>query len=146
MIRRPPRSTRTDTLFPYTTLFRSASRHPRERGLMDLELTPDQLVFRDEARAWLAENVPAEPLPSMDTAEGWQAHREWEAKLSAARWSVVSWPKEYHGREASLVEWVLFEEEYYRAGSHGRVSQNGIFLLARSEARPVGKECVSQVR
>ncbi|HEY9564809.1 MAG TPA: acyl-CoA dehydrogenase family protein [Nocardioides sp.] len=97
---------------------------------MDLELTPDQLVFRDEARAWLAENVPAEPLPSMDTAEGWQAHREWEAKLSAARWSVVSWPKEYHGREASLVEWVIFEEEYYRAGAPGRVSQNGIFLLA----------------
>src|SRR3546814_2761998 len=29
MIRRPPRSTRTDTLFPYTTLFRSADRHPR---------------------------------------------------------------------------------------------------------------------
>src|SRR3546814_13348755 len=28
MIRRPPRSTRTDTLFPYTTLFRSADRHP----------------------------------------------------------------------------------------------------------------------
>src|SRR3546814_12915007 len=28
MIRRPPRSTRTDTLFPYTTLFRSASRLP----------------------------------------------------------------------------------------------------------------------
>src|SRR3546814_20608202 len=66
----------------------------------------------------------------MDTAEGWQAHREWEAKLSAARWSVVSWPKEYHGREASLVEWVIFEEEYYRAGAPGRVSQNGIFLLA----------------
>src|SRR6056297_2188969 len=31
MIRRPPRSTRTDTLFPYTTLFRSP-RHPRLRG------------------------------------------------------------------------------------------------------------------
>src|SRR3546814_15193363 len=29
MIRRPPRSTRTDTLFPYTTLFRSISRRPR---------------------------------------------------------------------------------------------------------------------
>src|SRR3546814_9175812 len=28
MIRRPPRSTRTDTLFPYTTLFRSLLRHP----------------------------------------------------------------------------------------------------------------------
>jgi len=42
----------------------------------------------------------------------------------------VSWPREYGGREASLVEWVIFEEEYYRAGAPGRVSQNGIFLLA----------------
>ncbi len=38
--------------------------------------------------------------------------------------------EEYHGREASLVEWVIFEEEYYRAGAPGRVCQNGIFLLA----------------
>src|SRR3546814_15129848 len=35
MIRRPPRSTRTDTLFPYTTLFRSPimSRHARSRSI-----------------------------------------------------------------------------------------------------------------
>src|SRR3546814_3008743 len=32
MIRRPPRSTRTDTLFPYTTLFRSRPLHPRAQG------------------------------------------------------------------------------------------------------------------
>src|SRR3546814_12415870 len=32
MIRRPPRSTRTDTLFPYTTLFRSGQRRLRARG------------------------------------------------------------------------------------------------------------------
>src|SRR3546814_1513765 len=32
MIRRPPRSTRTDTLFPYTTLFRSRIGRPRQRG------------------------------------------------------------------------------------------------------------------
>src|SRR3546814_16344644 len=36
MIRRPPRSTRTDTLFPYTTLFRSALPLEREEGLLDL--------------------------------------------------------------------------------------------------------------
>ena len=66
----------------------------------------------------------------MDTAEGWALHQEWEARLAADRWSVVSWPRDYHGREASLVEWVIFEEEYYRAGAPGRVSQNGIFLLA----------------
>src|SRR3546814_2081444 len=32
MIRRPPRSTRTDTLFPYTTLFRSAAAQERDRA------------------------------------------------------------------------------------------------------------------
>jgi len=97
---------------------------------MDLTLTESELAFQAEVRAWLAANVPAEPLPSMDTAEGWALHQEWEAKLAAERLSVVSWPKEVGGREASLIEWVIFEEEYYRAGAPGRVSQNGIFLLA----------------
>jgi alkylation response protein AidB-like acyl-CoA dehydrogenase len=103
---------------------------------MDLDLSESELAFRDEARSWLEAHVPAQPLPSMDTEAGFRAHQEWEAKLAEARWSVVSWPAEYGGREASLVEWVIFEEEYYRAGaqypwgSPGRVSQNGIFLLA----------------
>ncbi len=97
---------------------------------MDLTLGPDELAFRAEARAWLAANVPTTPLPSMDTEAGFRAHQEWEARLAEARWSVVSWPEELGGRGASLVEWVVFEEEYYRAGAPGRVSQNGIFLLA----------------
>ena len=53
---------------------------------MDLDLSPDELAFRDEARAWLAANVPAEPLPSMDTAAGLAAHQELEARLADARW------------------------------------------------------------
>ncbi len=97
---------------------------------MNLDFTPDELAFRDEARAWLAANVPTETLPSMDTADGFAAHQAWEKKLSDAKWSVVSWPEEFGGRGASLIEWVIFEEEYYRAGAPGRVSQNGIFLLA----------------
>jgi len=97
---------------------------------MNLDLSPAELAFQAEARAWLAANVPDTSLPSMDTAAGFAAHQEWEARLAEARWSVVSWPEEYGGREASLVEWVIFEEEYYRAGAPGRVSQNGIFLLA----------------
>ncbi len=97
---------------------------------MDLTLSPDEQAFAAEAREWLAAHVPVEPLPSMDTEAGFRAHQEWEAELAQARWSVVSWPRDYHGRDASLVEWVIFEEEYYRAGAPGRVSQNGIFLLA----------------
>ncbi|MFC4004763.1 acyl-CoA dehydrogenase family protein [Prauserella oleivorans] len=97
---------------------------------MDLEIDAESAAFRDEVRAWLAANVPRPALPSMDTAEGFDAHREWEATLADARLSVVTWPREYTGRDASLVQWLLFEEEYYAAGAPGRVGQNGIFMLA----------------
>lgn len=97
---------------------------------MNLDLTDDQIAFAAEARAWLAEHVPQTPLPSMDTAAGFAAHRQWEAELARGRWSVVSWPEEFGGRGAGLIEWVLFEEEYYRAGAPTRVAQNGISLLA----------------
>ena len=69
-------------------------------------------------------------MPSGDTAEGFARHLEWEHRLFDARWSVVSWPEAYGGRGASLWEWLIFEEEYYRAGAPQRVTQNGIFLLA----------------
>jgi alkylation response protein AidB-like acyl-CoA dehydrogenase len=97
---------------------------------VDLEIDPAAREFQLEVREFLAANVPAEPLPSMDTAEGFAAHREWEAKLAQARLSAVSWPREFGGRDASILEWVLFEQEYYAAGAPGRVAQNGIFLLA----------------
>ncbi|QIP88060.1 acyl-CoA dehydrogenase [Streptomyces sp. Tu 2975] len=97
---------------------------------MDLDFTAEEEAFRAEARAWLATRVPAAPLPSLETAEGFSAHRAWERTLSADRWSVVSWPEEYGGRGASILEWLIFEEEYYAAGAPGRVSQNGINLLA----------------
>jgi len=97
---------------------------------MDLTWGPEEQAFRAEARAWLEANVPAEPLPSGDTREGFARHLDWERQLFEARWSVVSWPAAYGGRDASLWEWVIFEEEYYRAGGPQRVTQNGIFLLA----------------
>lgn len=97
---------------------------------MDLTHTPQVEAFREEARAWLAGHVPAAPLPSLETAEGFAAHREWEARLHADRWAVVSWPEEYGGRGVDIERWLVFEEEYWAAGAPGRVSQNGINLLA----------------
>jgi alkylation response protein AidB-like acyl-CoA dehydrogenase len=96
---------------------------------MDLTFGADLEAFRTEARAWLARHVPSARLPSLDTAAGFEAHREWEATLFADRWSVVSWPVEYGGRGVGIMEWLVFEEEYYRARAPRRVSQNGIFLL-----------------
>ena len=96
---------------------------------MELTYTNDQTAFRREVRDWLAANVPAAPLPSFDTEDGFQQHREWEAKLCEGRWGMVTWPEELGGRGCDLIEWLIFEEEYYRAGAPRRVNQNGIFLL-----------------
>jgi alkylation response protein AidB-like acyl-CoA dehydrogenase len=79
---------------------------------MDLTYSEREEAFRDEARRWLEANVPREPLPSGDTTEGFALHRAWERRLFEARWSVVSWPAAYGGRAASLVVWLLFEEEF----------------------------------
>jgi alkylation response protein AidB-like acyl-CoA dehydrogenase len=96
---------------------------------MELTYTPAQQAFREEVRTWLAANVPAEPLESFDCEEGFRQHRAWEAKLNEGRWGMVTWPKALGGRGCDLIEWLIFEEEYYRAGSPARVNQNGIFLL-----------------
>ncbi|MFF7526447.1 acyl-CoA dehydrogenase family protein [Streptomyces pseudovenezuelae] len=97
---------------------------------MDLAFTQEEEAFRAEARAWLRAHVPASPLPSLETEEGFAAHRGWEAELAADRWSVVDWPAQYGGRDSGLVRWLVFEEEYYAAGAPGRVGQNGVSLLA----------------
>ncbi len=96
---------------------------------MNLSYTEQQQAFREEVRAWLAQHVPAEPLQSFDTAEGFQQHRDWEATLNQGRWGMVTWPEALGGRGCDLIEWLIFEEEYYRARAPLRVNQNGIFLL-----------------
>lgn len=97
---------------------------------MDLDFTQSENAFRQECRDWLEAHVPREPLASGDTREGFAQHLEWERTLFDGGWAAVSWPRRYGGREASLVEWLIFEEEYYLAGAPNRVTQNGIFLLA----------------
>ena len=105
---------------------------------MDLTWSPEEDAFRAQARAWLEANLAewkgrlgGEPL-SGDTRDGFAQHLDWERRLFADRWAVVSWSPEHGGRGASLWEWLLFEEEYYRAGAPPRITQNGIFLLAPS--------------
>jgi alkylation response protein AidB-like acyl-CoA dehydrogenase len=96
---------------------------------MDLRWSERQEAFRAEARGWLEANVPHDLAPA-DTRDGLAERLRWERILYQARWAVVSWPERYGGRDATLWEWLIFEEEYYRAGGPARVAQNGIFLLA----------------
>ncbi|NEE58644.1 acyl-CoA dehydrogenase, partial [Streptomyces sp. SID8455] len=68
--------------------------------------TAETEALRTEAREWLRAHVPARPLPSLETAEGFAAHREWEAELYGGGWSALSWPGEYGGRDADLFGWL----------------------------------------
>lgn len=97
---------------------------------LSFEYTAEEEEFRDEARTWLDEHVGPYRGLSGNTREGFERLREWDRELHDARLSTVSWPEEYGGRGASLWEWLIFEEEYWRAGAPQRVSQNGILLLA----------------
>jgi alkylation response protein AidB-like acyl-CoA dehydrogenase len=96
---------------------------------LDLTFTPEQQRFRAEVRAWMAAHVPATPLKTLESEAGFAQHREWERTLACGNYGMITWPKQYGGRGASLIDWLVFEEEYYRAGAPLRVNQNGIFLL-----------------
>jgi alkylation response protein AidB-like acyl-CoA dehydrogenase len=81
---------------------------------MDLALSPDELAFRDEFRSWLEENHPGSTPEGGDQTQ-FEFARQWQRKLHAGGWAGVSWPKEYGGRGATLIEQSIFGEEMMRA-------------------------------
>jgi alkylation response protein AidB-like acyl-CoA dehydrogenase len=96
---------------------------------LELHFAPEQQRFRAEVRAWMQAHVPATALQTLESEAGFAQHREWERTLASGNWGMITWPQEYGGRGANLIDWLIFEEEYYRAGAPLRVNQNGIFLL-----------------
>lgn len=87
--------------------------------------------FRDECRAWLADNVPREDRPH----DG-EAMRDfdlaWQNKQYRGGWAGVSWPEEYGGRGLSVLEQLIWHEEYARAGA----PPSGSMFVALSHAGP----------
>ncbi len=83
---------------------------------MDLDLTADELAFRDEVRTWLRENVPREPRPT-DGPEMRPYDLAWQAKQYEGGWAGISWPRAYGGRGLSLVQQMIWHEEYALAGA-----------------------------
>ena len=80
---------------------------------MDLTLSPAEQAFRDEVRGWLKANNPG-PEPSGDEA-AFEFRRDWQRHLDEAGWAGLSWPQEYGGRGATLIEQAIFNEEMARA-------------------------------
>jgi alkylation response protein AidB-like acyl-CoA dehydrogenase len=85
-----------------------------------LALTDQEVAFRDELRAWLAETLPTVP-PEPPHDDDWQAKRAydtgWQKRLYEAGYAGIAWPKEYGGRGASPTEELIFLEETEKAGA-----------------------------
>jgi alkylation response protein AidB-like acyl-CoA dehydrogenase len=103
---------------------------------MDLDFPPDIIDFRDEVRTWLHENAPRETRPRhgramRDFDMGWQ-RTQWEGG-----WAGINWPVEFGGRGLSLLQQVIWYEEYARLGLPGvdcsfvGLNHGGPTLIAR---------------
>lgn len=71
---------------------------------------------RQQARTWLAANVPAGPPPEEGSASR-DFVLAWQKRQAESGWAGVSWPKEFGGRGASVLEQIVWFEEYARAGA-----------------------------
>ena len=98
---------------------------------MDLNLTLEESAFRDELRAWLAANAPKDwaDWREKPLEESYPYLRAWQRKLHDGRWAAVSWPKEYGGRGATLMQQSLFWEEMARVEAPPMANSLGLGLI-----------------
>src|SRR5258708_29376599 len=96
---------------------------------MDFDLTPAERAFRDEVRDWLRANRPAwadsdgEDAASASWLEG---RVEWQRRMHEAGYIGMSWPKEFGGRGATLMEQVIFGQEMIEARAPGPINVIGL--------------------
>ncbi len=98
---------------------------------MDLNDTPEQAAYREEARSWL-EQHQAEAPPrsgSYEDREYIDARRAWQRRLAEAGLAGVTWPREYGGRGLGPIEQVMVNQEISRAGVPGILDVIGIGML-----------------
>jgi hypothetical protein len=102
---------------------------------VDLRFTAEDEAFRDEVRTWLATHLVGEFAELGDAGgpgrehEGFETRRAWERLLGEHGWVGLGWPAPY-GRGASLMQQVIFAEEYAKADAPHRVNHMGENLLA----------------
>ena len=93
---------------------------------MDLRYPASAEAFRSELRDWLEANLP-EGLTESSPLE---ARREWNRRLADAGYAALSWPVEYGGRAASVLDQLVFNEEMDRARAPGPVNIIGMPNIA----------------
>jgi alkylation response protein AidB-like acyl-CoA dehydrogenase len=93
---------------------------------MDLTFDQREVAFRDELRAWFAENPPGDPPEGEERLHAWR--RDFQRRLAAGGWAAVHWPREYGGRGASLTQSAIFFEELGRSGAPLPANVLGLLL------------------
>lgn len=86
---------------------------------MDFSYPREIEQFRKELRAWLAANLTDDVVTAgrrrgKDDAS-FATLRDWNATMADAGWAAVSWPREYGGRGATVLEQLVYAEETTRA-------------------------------
>jgi alkylation response protein AidB-like acyl-CoA dehydrogenase len=93
---------------------------------MDLSYSADEERFRAELRQWLRRNPPG---PEPEAMDEWVAYgKAWQRKLYEAGWCGITWPKEYGGRGATLIEQTIFQEEMARAKTPMLINLAGLTM------------------
>jgi alkylation response protein AidB-like acyl-CoA dehydrogenase len=93
---------------------------------VDLTLSPSEQEFRDALRSWLEDNHPGEEPQSEN--EAFEFRREWQGRLHDAGYAGLSWPEEYGGRGATLIEQAIFGEEMSRAKAPSAANVLGLVM------------------
>jgi alkylation response protein AidB-like acyl-CoA dehydrogenase len=98
---------------------------------MDLNLTADELQFRDELRSWLTANLPKDwdEWREKPIEVSFPYLRSWQRKLHEGGWAAVSWHEEYGGRSATLMQQAIFWEEMARVEAPPMANSLGLGLI-----------------
>jgi alkylation response protein AidB-like acyl-CoA dehydrogenase len=83
---------------------------------VEIRFTPAEEAFRAEARAWLEANMPRTPRPA-DLRARADYDLGWQRRMHDGGWAGIAWPRAYGGRGATLMEQLIWYEEYARAGA-----------------------------
>lgn len=81
---------------------------------MNIGFAPEERLFREQCREWLRAHIPIEKRP-MDAVDAIAFDKSWQRTLFEAGWAGINWPEAYGGRGLSLVQQVIWLEEYARA-------------------------------
>jgi alkylation response protein AidB-like acyl-CoA dehydrogenase len=96
--------------------------------------TPESLKFRREVRSWFQSNLPAGwntagfQRPESEQAEA-AFLRQWQRRLHDGGWAGLSWPVEYGGRGATLIEQAIFQSERDRVKAPDELGLAGIQMV-----------------